>query len=211
MIGLLSFLRERQASPTIFISDDGPCKRYDDLGHNWIHARGANWQFRTVVLWQRKLIGCILPTRNAATLLLIPFRRHRRHATHAPRRVHLGRLRRRPKGYMTSQRVPARHSVQFGWGPALAHEDGYRTSKRAWTTRMSRPFDGCRLMLHVSQCRVGASPKSNLTRRPVPGSPQCAAASRSGGCRRLSIHLDVGVKPDHSTKSYNVAKDYAAS
>ena len=81
---------------------------------------------------------------------------------------------------------------------ALVHEDGYRTSKRAaWTARMSRPFDGCRLMSHVFQCRVGAALKKqfdndglSLDRRSVQRRRGPVAAGR------LSIHLDAGVKQE---------------
>jgi hypothetical protein len=81
---------------------------------------------------------------------------------------------------------------------ALVQEDGYRTSKRAaWTARMSRPFDGCRPMSPVSQCRVGASLNKqfdnhdlSLDRRGVQRRRGPVAAGR------LSIDLDAGVKQE---------------
>jgi hypothetical protein len=76
--GLFVLVHERQAGPTIFISDDGSCKCLDDLRHNRIKARWANWHCHTVALCRRTLVQSAVPPPKLAAFLLMPFRRHRR-------------------------------------------------------------------------------------------------------------------------------------
>jgi len=63
MVRAYSFVHQRQGSPTIFISDDGSRKRFDDLRYNWIKARWANWHFHTAARRRRALVPSALPQR----------------------------------------------------------------------------------------------------------------------------------------------------
>jgi hypothetical protein len=71
--GLFVLVHERQASTTIFISNDGSCKCFDDLRHNRIEARRANWHCHTAAPCRRTLVQSVMPPRKLAAFLLMPF------------------------------------------------------------------------------------------------------------------------------------------
>jgi hypothetical protein len=54
--GLFVLVHERQAGPTIFISDDGSCKCFDDLRHNRIKTGWPSWHFHTAAWCQCTLV-----------------------------------------------------------------------------------------------------------------------------------------------------------